>query len=111
MVQHQIFHRLIKQDEPEEEIGLVLELQDIINAQFRHVKYRDFFQKLNLVLNLKSLNGIHLLKLILFKIQMRKEIFQFEIEEDMEALIPRELCLDVFPISYRFYDPILVLVQ
>ena len=62
-------------------------------------------------MNLKSLSGVHLLKLILFKIDMRKEIFQLEIEEDLEALIPRELSQDVFPINYRFYDPILVLVQ
>jgi len=40
-----------------------------------------------------------------------KELFTLEIEQGCEVFIPKELSQKSLPVSFRFYDPIIKIVQ
>lgn len=42
---------------------------------------------------------------------MVKDLFIMDIEQGQEVFIPKELSQDHLPLSFRFYDPILMLIQ
>ena len=62
-------------------------------------------------INLKALKGIIMLNAMLKKIQLQKELFVLDIEDGNEIYIPSSLTQDRLPYSFRFYDPILALVN
>lgn len=43
--------------------------------------------------------------------KIEKEIFLLNFEQGHEVLIPKELAQDSLPISFRYYDPIIMLIQ
>lgn len=43
--------------------------------------------------------------------KIEKEIFIMKFEQGHEVLIPKELAQDSLPISFRWYDPIIMLIQ
>ena len=43
--------------------------------------------------------------------KIEKEIFILNFEQGREVLIPKELAQDSLPISFRYYDPIIMLIQ
>ena len=43
--------------------------------------------------------------------QIVKSIFLIEFELGLEVLIPEELRQSHLPLSYRYYDPIILLIQ
>ena len=62
-------------------------------------------------INLKALKGVIMLNAMLKKIQLQKELFVLDIEDGNEIYIPSSLTQDRLPYSFRFYDPILALVN
>lgn len=56
-----------------------------------------------------GLQDVFYLKCMLKKIEFLKKIFTLELEKGTEVYIPEELTCDRFPISYRYYDPIILI--
>jgi hypothetical protein len=52
-----------------------------------------------------------LLKAILRKIQIVRELFLFDIEEGSQVFIPYQLSQDNYPYSMRYYDSIIGYIQ
>lgn len=69
------------------------------------------YSKLNLIYKFKLFQGEYLLKLILKKIQVAKQLFIIEIEQGNEVLIPKELSQSGLPMSYQYYDALIRVVQ
>lgn len=68
-------------------------------------------QKLKLVLGLKSLPGILYVRALLHKIEISKQIFVMDVQDGQEVFILRELSQQQFPLSFRYYDPLILIVQ
>ena len=77
--------------------------------EYKKQKYiqNALFEKIKLVLNLKAVDRILYIKLLLKKIELAKSLFILEIEQGEEVYIPPELSIHQFPLSYRSYDSIL----
>ena len=45
------------------------------------------------------------------RIQLVKELFLMDMEQGIEVNIPREISMDHWPLSYRYYDSILMMIQ
>lgn len=60
---------------------------------------------------MKAIHGVLLVKALISKIQVAKQIFILEIERGQEAYIPNELSNDWLPSSFWFYDACLQQVQ
>jgi hypothetical protein len=58
-----------------------------------------------------AVHGSVFLRAYLKKIEVSKLLFIKEIEEGQETFIPAELAQDHLPFSFRYYDPILAIVQ
>ena len=67
--------------------------------------------KIKMCINLGAVNGIVMLNAILKKIKLTKDLFQLDIEDGLEIFIPKDLSQDQLPYSFRFYDPILSLIN
>lgn len=69
------------------------------------------FLKISLLMQLKMVSGILFIKTLLRKIYLEKILFIQEIEMEQEVFIPYTLSQDHLPLSMRFYDPILHIVD
>jgi hypothetical protein len=45
------------------------------------------------------------------KISLVKEIILYDLEKGHDILIPKELSLEYMPYSFRYYDPIIAMIQ
>jgi len=61
---------------------------------------------LNMIAQLKALQGELYILIILKRISLSREIFLMNIEIGMETMIPRDLSQKGLPKSFRYYDPI-----
>ena len=59
---------------------------------------------------LKSVHGLVFLRALLKRIELQKEEFVSKIEEGDIVYIPKDLSQDHLPQSFRYYDPILLIV-
>lgn len=66
--------------------------------------------KHGMAVKLKAISGISLLRCLLRRIQIVKELFIIDIEQGQEVFIPKELSQDHLPLSFRFYDPLLMMI-
>lgn len=66
--------------------------------------------KLNLLIKIKAVRDEVYIRIIIKRIEISKEIFLMNIELGLETYIPRELSQELLPISFRFYDPIMIMV-
>lgn len=87
------------------------DIQKKMYFRFKESAKQDLYLKLKLLLSMKAINGELFLQVILRCIQLQKEIFLLEVEEGREVYIPQELSQDHLPHSFRYYDPILKLIQ
>ena len=64
-------------------------------------------QKVNTLLSMGCLIDIFYLKGILLKKSLIKKQFVLDVEHNLEVFIPNELSCDLYPYSFRYYDPII----
>ena len=64
-------------------------------------------QKINTLLSLGNLIDIFYIKGILLKKALIKKQFVLNVEHNLEVFIPNELSCDMYPYSFRYYDPII----
>lgn len=69
------------------------------------------FQKLLCLRSLRCLNGELFIHVTLEMIRLSKQIFVHQIEQGQSVFIPKQLSQDGLPMSFRFYDPILRIIQ
>ena len=69
------------------------------------------YSTLKFLVNMKALHGVFMLKALLAKMQVAKQLFILEIEQGHEAYIPNELSCDNLPCSFWFYDACLQQAQ
>ena len=67
--------------------------------------------KLNLILGLKAVHGAFKLKCLMQKVTTSLELYMMDLEEGDPKFIPYNLSLDSFPHSFRYYDPIIAIIQ
>ena len=70
----------------------------------------NLYSKCKILINFKAIKNELYIKAALMKLQVAKELFVLDIEQGSEAYVPPELTVDLMPMSFRFYDAILVLV-
>lgn len=75
-------------------------------------KSRDqMYNKLDLLLSLRLFGGLLFLRLMLYKIQLAKEIFMIELELGKEVFVPKDMSQSKLPLSFRYYDPIINMIK
>lgn len=67
--------------------------------------------KLKLMQSIGAFSSIFLIKAILKKIDVAKQLLVIELEQGLEVFIPRELQQHDLPSSFRYFDCILQLIQ
>jgi mannose-6-phosphate isomerase class I len=67
--------------------------------------------KLKLILGLRSLKGMLYIRALLEKIELSKQVFTLEIQDDAEVYISPDLSQKQLPLSFRYYDPLILIVQ
>ena len=80
------------------------------------VKFRSAFAKkriegrlnnIKFMLGCGELVDVFFIKCSLLRIKLIKEKFILELEQGQEVYIPKELSCDSYPVSFRYYDPII----
>ena len=69
------------------------------------------YQNLNLVLNFKGVKKLHYIWCVLKRIDIAKKIFVLDIEQGVEVFINGDLSQDQYPLSFQYYDPIMLIIQ
>jgi len=62
-------------------------------------------------LNMNLFTGILRVRALLKQINTDKELLILEIEQGNTVKVPKSLRQDVFPMSFRYYDPILKIIM
>ena len=71
----------------------------------------EIFLKLKMMLGVRGLKGILYVRILLEKIKISKKMFMEEIENGEEVFIPSDLSQDHFPMSFKYYDPIIAIIS
>ena len=66
--------------------------------------------RFNMILNLKAVDGLLMIQSVLHKLEISKQIFVENISQGSEVQIPRDLSTDIYPLSFCFYDFILMYI-
>ena len=78
----------------------------------KHKTRRNFklmlYQKIGLFKKLRIAKGILSVKISILSIQLAKELFMLELEQSRFNFIHGEISQGKLPLSFRFYDPILI---
>ena len=67
--------------------------------------------KIKFMLGVGGLTDIFYLKAVIRKIELQKQMFVLELEQGQEVYIPNELSCDTYPQAFRFYDPIIQVIN
>ena len=51
------------------------------------------------------------IKCVQKRIELAKQIFIKDIEQGHDVFIPRDLTIELLPMSFQFYDPIMIMTQ
>ena len=84
----------------------------LVNFKIKKLNKESEYRKLKLIRGVGCFNnGLTFIEVLLQQIKLAKELFLLNIAQGDEVIIPQELCQRKLPLSYRFYDPIMRLVQ
>ena len=95
----------------DEEFEVPKSIQSIVRYKYIKAVKQEIYRKIQLMMFLKCVQGTVFIKLKLKQIELKKEIFLLDIEQGREVIIPSELSIDQFPLSYWYYDFILNYLQ
>ena len=71
----------------------------------------EMVNKLNLVCSMRMVTDFFFIKVLLMKFELTKRLFVLEIEQGMETSISDDITQSDLPWSFRFYDPVLKIVD
>ena len=66
---------------------------------------------MKMIMQLRAVRGTIFIEVLLMKIALVKEIILYDLEKGYDILIPKELSQDELPYSFRYYDPIIAMIQ
>lgn len=66
---------------------------------------------MKIILQLRAVSGTIFIEVLLMKIALVKEIMLYDLEKGYDILIPNELSQANYPYSFRYYDPIIAIIQ
>lgn len=86
-------------------------LEQSVKFKMELANLLDTYLKLKQVLCYKAIQGKRYLQLKLKLIGVAKQVLLIHLEQGLQVYIPAELSQDSIPMSMRFYDPILKIIQ
>lgn len=95
----------------EKEANDMLRIQRATIYKFRIRSLQQQFDKIKMLLQMRIIKGSMYLMLILKKIETSKQIFMLEIQSGKDVFVPQDLSQSQLPLSFRYYDPILLLIK
>lgn len=78
-----------------------------LNYKNQKSKLGELFRKFDMLLFLKAVKGVMFIKCMIAKIEVCKQLYILELEQGTDVYLHQELCVDQYPVSYRYYDFIL----
>ena len=87
------------------------DVQNWVSYKFRRYKLDKNKHKIKNLLASKQITGPRYLMAWIKIFEIVKLLFLLELEQDSDVLIPDELSQDKLPMSFRYYDPIIMLIQ
>lgn len=87
------------------------DIQKWVRYKFNRFRHEKNIKKIKNLLGSKILMGPRFLMGLIRMYQLKKQIFILEFELGNEVLIPEALSQDNLPLSFRYYDPIIQLIQ
>ena len=87
--------------------GITGNISKKVKSKRKKLELTQTINKMKIVINMKIVKPYYLLKVMIQKIQIAKDILIFEIQSGEEVFIPKELSQDHLPTSFRYYDFIL----
>lgn len=85
--------------------------QKFIRYKYNKIMRKMNLDKLNALMKLKMVRGMPYITAMKLKIQLARDLLILEIEQGNQVYIPYYLSQDNFPMSFRYYDPILQIVK
>ena len=88
--------------------------RNLVIYKIKRNKLSQFFEKIRLLKGLMGLSSLRrtiLIEIMLKEIWIVKQIFILDIEQGNEVIIPPQLSQTRLALSYKFYDPILNIIQ
>lgn len=86
-------------------------MKNIISYKMHRKIKEELSMKLKLMKGLRAFHGLTYVEITLKQISLAKQLFILNIEQGEEAFIPALLSQKKLALSYRFYDPILKIIQ
>ena len=68
-------------------------------------------RKILVILGQKCIQPVLFVRLVLKRIELKKDLFLFDIEQGQEVFISNDLSQSSYPLSFRYYDPLMRIVQ
>ena len=81
--------------------------KNVYKIKYKKIILQIVYQRINLFMNFKALKKANLIKVVLKRIGIAKELFIMEMSKGLEVYIPKDLSQGHLPLSMRFYDPII----
>ena len=88
-----------------------LDMHQLVKQKMEKNILTSTYRKFKLILGMKILQGSLYLKVMLKLIEVAKKLFVYDMEQGGEVYIMSELSQESVPMSLRYYDPILKIVQ
>jgi hypothetical protein len=82
-----------------------------LQMKFKRMQMTSQLTKVKFMLGVGGLTDLFYLKAVLRKIELQKKMFVLELEQGQEVYIPNELSCDTYPQGFRYYDPIIQIVN
>lgn len=82
-----------------------------LRFKFRKKVLDEQLMRLKFILSIGGLSDIFYIIATLKKYEIVKELFVLELELGQEVFIPTILSCDKYPLSFRFYDPIIQIIN
>lgn len=78
--------------------------------KFQQFKLEKNIRKIQNLIDAKQIQGPRFIMAQLRKYQLEKALFITDFEQGQDVLIPKSLSQEDLPLSYRYYDPIIMLI-
>ena len=62
------------------------------------------------MINFRSVKGVDFLKTVLKRIELARDWLVLDIEQGREVFIPDDLSVKMLPLSFQYYDPVMVML-
>ena len=87
------------------------DVQNWVSYKFKRYKLEKNLHKIKNLLVSRQITGPRFIMAWIKIFDITKQVFLLELEQDSDVLIPIELSQDKLPMSFRYYDPIIMLIQ